>query len=109
MHYLESPAPPLFPPICPCTLRAHRKSRACLSMPPHERERLTRPALQYLPRPRPPTRHTTFITARPLCFVRCLRSAVFLPLSLPFSRPPFRREFFPAHPSRSPKKQGLLI
>src|SRR5699024_7802103 len=26
------------------TLRAHRKSRACLSMPPHEREGLTRPA-----------------------------------------------------------------
>ena len=44
MHYLESPALPLFPSICPCTLRAHRKSRACLSMPPHEREGLTRPA-----------------------------------------------------------------
>ena len=164
MHYLESPALPLFPPICPCTqpqalpspaalprvtqpsaqhahcascaafappfslpfpcpfhytrfgansslrtLRAHRKSRACLSMPPHEREGLTHPAPSASLARSPPTRHTTFSTARPLCLVRCFRSAVFLTLSLPFSLHTFRCEFFPAHPSRSPKKQGLLI
>src|SRR5699024_3881047 len=109
MHYLESPAPPLFPPICPCTLRAHRKSRACLSMPPHEREGLTRPALKYFPRPGPPTRHATYSPARRLCVVRCLPSPVLLPPSLRVPRPPSLPAFFPAHPSRSPKKQGLLI
>ena len=117
MHYLESPALPLFPPICPCTqpqalpspaalprvtqpsaqhahcascaafappfslpfpcpfhytrfgansslrtLRAHRKSRACLSMPPHEREGLTHPALKYFPHPAPlGTKHGAFL------------------------------------------------